>query len=223
MWLYHVTRASRPLFSLVWKMRLTGAVDAIPRTGPAIVVANHSSFVDPWFLGPFLFPRPVHFLITRQWYDKSAVSRFVFRSYGTIPMESEPAKTLDAAVAALDTGRVVGIFPEGRISHDGNIQRFRTGVCYLAARSGVAVIPVGLRGAFESLPRDRRLPRRGRITLTLGEPMTFPGSPVQAVPPRNEVREFRDRLSTEVHRLAGQGEKVSGTFSVPETLMKRAD
>ena len=235
MWLYHLTRASRPLFGVVWRMRLAGAVDAIPRSGPIILVANHSAFIDPWILGPFLFPRPVRFLISTQWYDRSAVWNYVFRSYRTIPMQHEASKTLDAALEALRAGSVVGIFPEGRISYDGHTQRFRTGVCYLAARSGVPVIPAGIRGAFESLPRSRRLPKRGRVTVTVGEPLTFPQSPREGTPSRKDVREFRDRLFAEVSHLAGQAERVSGTFSlstntdavpcekVPDTLPEPAD
>jgi len=215
MWLYHLTRASRPLFGLVWRMELTGELDSIPKTGPAIVVANHSSFVDPWILGPFLFPRPVHFLITRLWYDKSRVWNFVFRSYRTIPMDSDTRNTLETSLQALREGRVVGIFPEGRISYDGRIKRFRTGVCYLAARSGAPVIPVGIRGAFESLPRSRRLPKRGRIRLEVGKPLRFPESPRDDPPPMSSVREFRDRLFAEVCRLAGQ--QASASFAlIPE-------
>jgi len=208
-WLYHVTRASRPLFSLCWRMRLSGEIDSIPKTGPAIVAANHSSFVDPWFLGPFLFPRRIRFLITRLWYDKSPVWNFVFRSYDTIPMERHAGATLDVARVALDAGDVVGIFPEGRISHDGRIQRFRSGVCYLAARTGAPVIPIGIRGAYESLPRDRKLPKRGKVTVRVGSPLSFPGSPRDGNIPKQDVREFRDRLFAEICRLAGQEDALA--------------
>jgi len=203
-WLYHATRVSRPLFRVCWRMRLTGEVDSIPRKGPAIVAANHSSFVDPWIVGPFLFPRRIRFLITRLWYDKSPVWNFVFRSYDTIPMERHAGATLEVARAALDAGDVVGIFPEGKISHDGRIQRFRSGICYLAARTGAPVIPVGIQGAFESLPRSQKMPKRGAVTVRVGFPICFPGAPRDDKIPKPTVREFRDRLFAEVCRLAGQ-------------------
>ena len=208
-WLYHVTRASRPLFGLCWRMRLSGEVDSIPKTGPAIVAANHSSFVDPWFLGPFLFPRRIRFLVTRLWFDKSPVWNFVFRSYDTIPMERHAGATLEVARAALDAGSVVGIFPEGKISHDGRIQRFRSGVCYLAARTGAPVIPIGIQGAYESLPRDRKLPKRGNVTARVGPPLKFPGSPREGNIPKQIVREFRDNLFAEICRLAGQDDVLA--------------
>jgi 1-acyl-sn-glycerol-3-phosphate acyltransferase len=222
-WLYHVTRASRPLFGLCWRMRLTGEVDSIPRTGPAIVAANHSSFVDPWIVGPFLFPRRIRFLITRLWYDKSPVWNFVFRSYDTIPMERHAGATLEVARAALDGGDVVGIFPEGKISYDGRIQRFRSGVCYLAARTGAPVVPIGIRGAFESLPRDRKLPKRGAVTVRVGPPRTFPASPRDDNIPKKLIREFRDTLFADVCRLAGQEDLLTAARPVAAAPLPAAD
>jgi 1-acyl-sn-glycerol-3-phosphate acyltransferase len=198
-------------------MRLTGEVESIPKTGPAIVAANHSSFVDPWILGPFLFPRRIRFLITRLWYDKSPVWNFVFRSYDTLPMERHAGATLEVARAALDAGDVVGIFPEGRISYDGRIRRFRSGVCHLAARTGAPVIPIGIRGAFESLPRDRRLPKRGTVTVRVGLPLRYPGSPRDDIS-KQTLREFRDTLFAEVCRLAGQEDvlaELTGRAPIP--------
>lgn len=213
MWLYHVTAAVRPIVGLYWRFRLTGEVDSIPSEGPAIVAANHSSFLDPWFLGPLMFPRPVRFLITRKWYDKNAFSNAVFRAYNTVPMEADPRATMDAACRVLEDGEVLGLFPEGRISYDGRIQRFRVGVCHIAARSGVPVIPLGIRGAFESLPRSRRFPKPGEIRITVGRPRRFPGSPHASTPDKRIVREFRDQLFREVCRLAGQPARVSAGAS----------
>ncbi len=60
MWLYRCFPALRPLWSLYWRFRLTGAVDSIPRSGPLLVAANHACFLDPWFLA-VVFPRPIHY------------------------------------------------------------------------------------------------------------------------------------------------------------------
>lgn len=203
-WLYHLTVALKPVAGLYWRLRLEGEVDAIPETGPLILAGNHTSFLDPWFLGPFLFPRPIRFLITRDWFDKNAFLRWALTAYNTLPVEGDPQATLESVCNVLDRGEVVAFYPEGRISYDGRIQRFRSGISYVAARSGATVLPLGMRGIFEAAPRTRRFPRPGKITITVGSPMRFPGSPIAGRPDNKAVFDFRDRLFREVCRLSGQ-------------------
>jgi hypothetical protein len=107
----------------------------------------------------------------------------------------------------LAKGKVVGIFPEGRISYDGRINRFRSGVARIAAASGAPVIPVGVRGAFESLPRTKRFPMPRKITVRVGASLAFPGSPCQD-PSFSDLVMFRDRAFCEVCRLSGQEERI---------------
>jgi len=169
-----------------------------------IVAANHASFLDPWFLG-IVFPRPVRYLITRDWYDRSPLWRAFFRANGTIPVSARDAEETIASVCeALGRGEAVGIFPEGAISRDGKMRRLRPGVALIAARSGAPVLPVGLRGSFEALPRHRRLPRFCRVTVHVGETLRFPGAPVEGTVSREAIRGFLDRLRAEIARLAGQ-------------------
>ncbi len=200
MWLYRLAQGLRPVLRLYWDLRLEGAVDALPREGPLIVVANHSSFLDPWLLGA-VFPRPLHYLITREWYDRSPLWRAFFRAWGVIPVQRDPQATVDEVARVVERGEVVGVFPEGRISHDGRMQRFRSGVVYLAARTGAPVLPVGLAGPYEILPRHRRWPRRGRVVARVGLPLRFAGSP-EARPSRQAVRAFREALFRAVASLA---------------------
>jgi len=209
MWLYELTRRLRPLWSLYWTFEVVGEVGAVPRVGPALVAANHSSFLDPWMLG-VPFPRNIRQLINRRWYERSALWRAAFDANGTVPVEpNDPERTLAAVSAAFERGDLVGIFPEGKISDDGRVRRFRSGVAYIAARTGVPVIPVGIRGARESLPRERRWPRRGRIEIHVGAPLRFAGDPEDV----RALARFRDRVRDEVVRLCGQAERRSGAVA----------
>lgn len=202
MWLYELTRQLRPFWSLYWSFDLVGAVDAIPRTGPALVAANHSSFLDPWMLG-IPFPRNVRQLINRDWYERSTSWRLFFEANGTIPLEpSAPGVVVDSVLRAFDRGDLVGIFPEGRISRDGRLQRFRSGVAFLSARTGAPVLPVGIRGAHASMPRTKRWPRPESIEIHVGRPRAFEGS----LDDRDSIRSFRDGLRGDIARLAGLDE-----------------
>ena len=211
MWLYRINHALGPLIGSYWRLRLEGEVDRIPRNGPLIVAANHASFLDPWLIG-MAFPRPVRYLITRSWYEKSPVWRAVFRAFGTEPVRAEdPLVTVDAVCELLARGEVVGIFPEGSISPTGKLRRFRSGIARIAARSGAPVLPVGIRGGFESLPRHRLVPRPSRVRIRIGEPMTFAGFPRTEDPDGETLRAFRDELFARIRELCGQDADGHGT------------
>lgn len=202
-WLYQVWPGLRPLFGLYWRFRLEGAVDAVPTRGPLIVAANHASFLDPWLLS-IVFPRDVRFLVTRNWYYKNRRWERFFAAQGCLPVMETPDATLRMVCRVLERGDVVGIFPEGRISADGRLRRFRAGITYIAARSGAPVLPVGIKGAFEILPRSRRVPRPGPLSFRFGRPLRFPGAPMQERPGTREVSAFRDVLADRLAELSGQ-------------------
>jgi long-chain acyl-CoA synthetase len=63
-------------------------------------------------------------------------------------------------------------FPEGNRSHDGQLQRFQSGVGLLLDKSGAPVVPTAIFGAFEAWPRSRRYPRRGRVKVVFGPPLS---------------------------------------------------
>ena len=121
-----------------------------------------------------------------------------FRANGTVPVEpGDPDATLAAVRGKLAEGRVVGIFPEGGISTDGTLQRFRGGAAWVAASSGVPVLPLGIRGAFDVFPRGLRWPRPGRVTIEVGPALRFPNGE----PDKRALAEFRKRMFAAVQSL----------------------
>jgi 1-acyl-sn-glycerol-3-phosphate acyltransferase len=151
------------------------------------------------------FPRPVHYLITRKWYDRSPAWRALFDAFGTEPVRAEdPAATVRAVCDLLARGAVVGIFPEGSISRTGHLRRFRSGIARIAAQSGAPVIPVGIRGAFESMPLHRAIPRPSRVRIHVGEPFAFPDAPLREDPGADAVCAFRDDVFERIRRLSDQ-------------------
>ncbi len=203
-WLYTVTRVLCPFSSRVWLARLDG-LEHLPRSGPALLASNHASFLDPWFIGLSLPRRPIRNLITARWYYRSALWRAAFRAYGTIPTDPrDPRGTIAAVVEAVRSGDCVTIFPEGRVSPDGRLQRGRVGLGHIAAISGAPVVPIGLRGNHEILPRDRRVPRFARLLeIRLGPPRTFPDAPVPE-PDRRAAHRFVEEVMRDIARLSGQ-------------------
>jgi 1-acyl-sn-glycerol-3-phosphate acyltransferase len=150
--------------------------EQVPRTGGAVVVSNHESWLDPIIL-PLALPRKPGFLAMEELWRMPGIG-FVMRAYGplAIPLDRTgvDATALKRALRALEGGALLIVFPEGGINR-GEIRPFHRGAAMLAARAGVPMIPVGIRGTAEALPLGRILPRRRPITVRIGSPIPPPG------------------------------------------------
>jgi hypothetical protein len=131
-----------------------GGLENIPDKGPAVLVCNHVSFVDPLVILA-ASPRPIRFVMDHRIFRTPIVS-FVFRTGKAIPIApaKEDPKMLDAAYdavsEALRNGELVAIFPEGRITDTGELYPFRSGIERIVERDSVPVIPLALRGLWGS-------------------------------------------------------------------------
>lgn len=167
----------RLVFRATARVRVEGTERPLPRAGPLIVIANHTSYVDPPLVGAWLQPRlgrPIQFMAKGQLFVPFL--RPLLAHWGTIfvrPGGSDP-DAYRAGLAVLRGGGVLGIFPEGTRSHDGALGDALPGAALIASRSGAPILPLGISGAQRYLARGRRLPRFGaRITLRVGEPFTL--------------------------------------------------
>jgi 1-acyl-sn-glycerol-3-phosphate acyltransferase len=119
----------------------------LPDEGPAIVVANHISGLDPILLMASC-KRPLHFLIAQKEYDRPGL-KWLFDMAGAIPVErtGRPERALRIALRALEEGKVIALFPYGRIHLDSEQPiRIKGGVGVLASRSGAPVYPARIEG-----------------------------------------------------------------------------
>ena len=158
--------------------------ERIPATGPAILVCNHVSFIDPVLLMA-ASPRPIVFIMDHQIFRTPLLGWF-FRLAKAIPIapqKVEPATYAQAfarARAVLDDGDLLCIFPEGAITRTGEMGEFKGGVMKLLESNPVPVIPLALHnlwGSFFSRADGRAMARpfrRGlfnRVVLSAGEPV----------------------------------------------------
>ncbi|PRY63129.1 1-acyl-sn-glycerol-3-phosphate acyltransferase [Vreelandella songnenensis] len=138
---------------LCYRLRIRGS-HHIPKQGAALVVCNHVSFMDALVLGG-ASPRPLRFVMDQPIFDSPGL-KWWFQLVGAIPIESERRspgalrRTLDDVSRALQHGEVVMVFPEGRLTPDGEIHAFRRGLETILARDNVPVIPAGLAGLWGS-------------------------------------------------------------------------
>jgi 1-acyl-sn-glycerol-3-phosphate acyltransferase len=194
-------------------------LDNLPRDGAGIVAANHISFLDSLFI-PLVIPRRVTYLAKAEYWD-SWKTRWFFDLVGQIPVRRDDSAkalaALDAGSRVLNKGGLLGIYPEGTRSPDGRLYRGRTGVARMAAECDVPVIPVGLVGTREIMPKDAKLPHlRGAVTLRFGEPMHVKKEEVDGDP--MALRAFVDSLMYEIRELSGQDytNEYAGKKRAPE-------
>lgn len=170
------------LINIVYRIRPSG-LENIPHQGPAVVVCNHVSYMDPILLAGCV-RRPMRFVM---WYKifQMPLLRFFFKNMKAIPIAgaredieimNDAFEKVDAELAA---GNLVCIFPEGAITRDGEIQRFRPGIEKIIARRPVPVVPVAicrLWGSWFSRRNGgdlRTIPGRlfARVPIIVGEPV----------------------------------------------------
>jgi 1-acyl-sn-glycerol-3-phosphate acyltransferase len=162
--------------------------DRIPAEGAAVLACNHVSFVDAvLIMGES--PRPIRFVMDHRIF-RMPLANWFFRNAKAIaiaPAREDPqmlARANERIDAALADGDLVCIFPEGRITYDGELSPFRRGVAQIVERTPVPVIPMALRGLWGSFfsryggaafsrPVEARLRRglRSRVELIVGEPV----------------------------------------------------
>ncbi len=199
-----------PLLRLLFKVRVQGRAN-VPRSGPAILAANHQSFCDSLFL-PLVVRRRVTFLAKAEYFDARRTSWF-FRAVGQIPIQrgggDASARALATARGVLEAGGVVALYPEGTRSTDGKVHRGRTGVARLALECGVPVVPVGIDGTDAIQPRGARMLRPFRpVAIRFGAPLSFDSAGlVDAETGRTSserLRSFTDGLMVQIAALAGR-------------------
>lgn len=169
------------LVHTIYRVDKTG-LDNIPDEGPAVLICNHVSFVDALVMAGCV-RRPIRFVMYYRIFQLPVLS-FVFRTANAIPIagaREDPEmmeRAFDAVSAALREGEIVCIFPEGKLTEDGEMDVFKPGVSRILERDPVPVVPLALRGLWGSFfsraygsAMSRLLPRGmlSRIELVAGE------------------------------------------------------
>jgi 1-acyl-sn-glycerol-3-phosphate acyltransferase len=193
-----------PWLRLLFRPRVTG-LEHIPREGGAIIASNHVSFLDGLLLSLVVPHRRVMYLTKVKYIDRPLL-RWFLTGAGVIPVATDDLgavrNAVTAAVEAVHSGRLVGIFPEGTRSPDGRLHRGKTGVARVALESGAPVIPAGIIGTDRAFPRGARLPRPHAVQIVFGPPIRFATDGEAKDPALN--RALTDQVMAAIRGLSGQ-------------------
>jgi long-chain acyl-CoA synthetase len=165
-------RAQSAVFDSWLKPQILGRGN-IPANSNVLVVANHSSHVDFALINHALgeMGKRLVVLAAKDYFFNTPTRRFVVSNLTTlIPFDRERAQleSLDEALSELAAGRSVLMFPEGTRSPDGSMQEFKSGVGYLALRSGCDVLPIHISGTFDVLGKGKLIPKYSPVEMRIG-------------------------------------------------------
>lgn len=196
--------------TLAFSFRIAGGRH-VPRTGPALLLANHQSFLDPSIVG-VLSNRDIYYLARKTLFRNRLLSLYI-QSVNGVPVDQEGVakEGLKTVIDLLHAGHAVVVFPEGERTHTGAMQPLKPGVHLILKKAPVPVVPIGIAGAYESFPRRRKRPilspfflpaTRGAVAAAAGPPLD-PGRLLKL--PREE---FLQTLFDAIHAAQHKAERL---------------
>jgi 1-acyl-sn-glycerol-3-phosphate acyltransferase len=197
---------ARAIFKLVFRCRFLDRekLGELPEGSGALIVGNHSSYLDPVFVMNALHPRSIRYLAKEEFLDfNPLIGRFA-AWVGAFPVKRNSAdmSAIKRAVRMLKRGELVGIFPEGtRIRSKDQEVTYHEGVALIAQLAGVPVVPVRLWGAGRIWPKGARRPHFPRITLRFGEPLSPREERFATLPKEERFAAFTNEVMARVYDL----------------------
>jgi 1-acyl-sn-glycerol-3-phosphate acyltransferase len=195
------------LFRVVFEYDCVGE-ELVPGQGPAIVAANHPSYLDPILLS-LQVRRPIRFMAWEPLF-RVPVLGAVIRAFGAFPVDTRKGQgrtAYEEAKALVLAGEVVGMFPEGKRSRTAWMEpALREGVARLAWETGAPLVPATITGAFRAWPYFQRLPEPARIRVRYHEPID--PTPYRALPEAEGIQGLLAELRRRVERTLMPGVKA---------------
>jgi len=162
----------------------------VPADGPAILVSNHVSYLDPPTLGCAI-RRPVAYMAKTELFSIPVLAPII-RALGAFPVDRSrgDVAAIKQAAHVLETGAVLGMFPEGTRNRDGTVKP-QLGVALLASMTGAPVVPAYLSGTSQAN-------KLAKVTVVYGEPIRFEGGRKAR---REDLAKWTDDLMSRIYAL----------------------
>jgi 1-acyl-sn-glycerol-3-phosphate acyltransferase len=181
-------------------------LENLPEHGPGIVAANHFSHLDGLIINgasAYRSRREVVFFAAEDLYQKNIIFKTMCNIVNCIPVKRDQTDrvSLLKAIRLLKNNKLFGIFPEGRRSRDGKIGQAKDGVAILALATGCPVIPVGIDGTYEALPRKAKLIKPVKVSLKIGKPLVYKKL---KKPSHAQISQVRDEIMFEIKKLRNE-------------------
>jgi 1-acyl-sn-glycerol-3-phosphate acyltransferase len=164
----------RGVSRVVFRVEAAGA-EHVPPSGPALIVSNHSSLLDPPIVGA-MSPRTMYFMAKAELFRIPLLGRLLYALNGRPVRRGESdASALRTALRVLANGEALLVFPEATRGPEGVLREGKPGAGMLAIVSGAPVVPAYVSGSGRAWPRGRILPRPVKVRVHFGQPLRFGG------------------------------------------------
>jgi 1-acyl-sn-glycerol-3-phosphate acyltransferase len=172
-WDIRLLHLADKLLARVWHHTIVLKRYPLPKTGAAILVCNHTSGLDPLLIQA-VNRRVIIWMMAKEYYEIKALT-WVFKMIEAIPVDrfARDTGSVRSALRHLKEGRILGVFPEGRIESTRELLPFQTGVALMAIRTGVPVYPAFLDGTQRNKSMLGGILWPNRATLAFGPPVEF--------------------------------------------------
>jgi 1-acyl-sn-glycerol-3-phosphate acyltransferase len=196
----------------------SAGAENVPRTGPIIICPSHSGTLDPPMV-PAFAPRGDSWSMAKSEYFKGGIVEFLFRSYHAFPVvrHSADRAALKRSFDLLKAGHALIIYPEGTRVESGVLANPEPGAGFLAQKAGCPVVPVGLSGTRECLPKGARWPHRVPVSIKFGKPFLVASKRPDGT--RISHQEAADAIMVQIAELVPPEQR--GVFSDLESHRRR--
>jgi len=166
-----------PLVKFLFVKEIKG-LENIPKRN-FILASNHQSYLDLYINGIICAPKRFHFI--GQIDNWKGIAGFFIKMYyktaGVIPLDRKSEESrkivIQEAIKVLKKGEILIMYPEGKRSIDGKLQEGKLGLAKIFLKTGVPILPVGIKGTFELLPPRGKLKIKKIAMVNIGKPLYF--------------------------------------------------
>lgn len=195
---------------LFGRIRIEGA-EKLPAEGAFVLAPVHRSNID-FALTSVLIRRPMRYMGKDSIWKSKPLGRFV-SMLGAFPVHRGTAdrESLRACTEIIDGGSPLVMFPEGTRRSGPVVEELFDGTAYVASRSGVPIIPVGIGGSERMMPKGAKFLKPSKLVLVVGDPIPAPERGESGRVPRHAVREMTEHLHAELQRLFDDAQAKAGS------------
>ena len=209
--MHHVVRLLLEIvIRLYFRLEVHGR-ENIPRRGPFIISPIHRSYLDTPVIGAAVWRLMRYMGAEKMWTNKQL--GWFLTAMGGFPVQRGAADrdALKAALTVVERGEPLVMFPEGTRQSGPHVSEMFDGPAYVACRTGVDIIPVGLGGTERAMPKGKKFIRPVKMVVVIGEPITPPPKKESGRVSRNGVREMTALLGERIQDLFDEAQLRAGS------------